>query len=119
MITEADEVLARVDIALAMLPHVIDVPITDSEIVETAERAPPGPQFHSAFVAREFILERQAWNALGERITAEAALQPLAQSHGCQLSFADEAFVFFKDRKSETITAIPRPMAVVRRISSR
>ena len=119
MITEADEVLARVEIALAMLPHVIDVPITDSEIVEIAEQAPPGSQLHSAFVAREFILERQAWMALGEKMTAEAALRPLAQSHGCQLNFADVAFVFFKERRSEAIAAIAGPGAVVRRISSR
>jgi hypothetical protein len=119
MIAEADEVLARVEIALAMLPHVIDVPITDSEIVEIAEHAPPGSQLHSAFVAREFILERQAWLALGDRTTAEAALRPLAQSHGCQLNFAGEAFVFFKERQSEAIAAIAGPTAVVRRISPR
>jgi hypothetical protein len=119
MITEADEVIARVEIALGMLPHVIDVPITDSEIVEIAEQAPPGSHLHSAFVAREFILERQAWIALGDKTTAEAALRSLAQLHGCQLNFAGEAFVFFKERKSEAIAAIAAPTAVVRRISPR
>lgn len=119
MITEADEVLARVEIALGMLPHVIDVPITDSEIVEVAEHAPPSPRLHSAFVAREFILERHAWIALGEKMAAATALQPLAQSHGCQLNFADEAFVFSKERKSEAIAAVAGPTTVVRRISPR
>lgn len=118
MITEADEVLARVEIALGMLPHVIDVPITDSEIVEVAEHA-LSPRLHSAFVAREFILERQAWIALGEKMAAATVLQPLAQSHGCQLNFADEAFVFFKERKSEAIAAVAAPATVVRRISPR
>jgi hypothetical protein len=65
VITAAEEVVTRVKIALAMLPHVIDVPITDSEIVEVAEHAPPSPRLHSAFVAREFILERQAWIPAG------------------------------------------------------
>ena len=65
MITETDEVLARVKIALGMLPYVLDVPMTDSELVEIAEHAPAGAQLHSAFVAREFILERQAWISAG------------------------------------------------------
>ena len=119
MITEAEEVLARVEIALGMLPHVIDVPITDTEIVEMAEHAPQSPKLHSAFVAREFILERQAWVALGEKMTAATALQPLAQTHGCHLNFAGEAFVFFKERKSEEVAAITGPTTVVRRISPR
>src|SRR4051812_2688275 len=101
MITETEEVLARVKLALDMLPHVIDVPITDTEIVEVAEHGPPGAALHSAFVAREFILEQQAWRPLGDSGTAEAALRPLAQSHGCSLHFTRATFVFVKQPESE------------------
>jgi len=81
MITEAEEVLARVKLALDMLPHVLDVPITDAEIVEVAEHAPPGPQLHSAFVAREFIsgvaCARRQRNGRG----SAAAARPIARLH--------------------------------------
>jgi hypothetical protein len=40
-------------------------------------------------------------------------LRPLAQAYGCQLNFAAEAFVFFKERKSEATAAITGPAAVV------
>jgi hypothetical protein len=46
-------------------------------------------------------------------------LRSLAQLYGCQLNFAGDAFVFFKDRQSEAIAAIAGPTAVVRRISLR
>jgi hypothetical protein len=109
MIMEAEEVLNWVKIALQMLPHVIDVPITDDEIVEVAEQAPPGPQLHSAFVAREFILERMVWIALGDQMVAEAALASLARANGCQVYFAEESFVFLKQREAELPLAITRP----------
>jgi hypothetical protein len=109
MISQAEEVLARVKLALDMLPHVLDVPITDAEIVEVAEQAPPGPQLHSAFVAREFVLEHQAWLLLGDSGTAEAALRPLAQSHGCTLHFTGATFVFVKQRDSAAPAETARP----------
>ncbi|HJU12029.1 MAG TPA: hypothetical protein VJ728_14185 [Candidatus Binataceae bacterium] len=105
MISQADEVLARVKIAVEMLPYIVDVPITDDELVEAAEQAPPASTPHSAFVAREFILERQSWLPLGNRTQAEAVLRPLAQTHGCELRLDDDAFVFFK-RPSHTSATV-------------
>jgi hypothetical protein len=54
-------------------------------------------------------LEHQAWRTLGDQPAAERALRLLAQSQGCELMFDAGTFVFFKERKPETIPAISPP----------
>ena len=52
------------------------------------------------------------------RLRVGKSLRPLAQAHGCQLSLAGNAFVFLKERGSETTAVITaQSLAIMGKVS--
>ena len=94
--TQIESFLSRIEHAVAQLPWSVTWPVSDHEIEEEILYG-KSPSERAGYIAYTFGVPSKDWELLGSEEGARAALQPIADQHGCELRKLDNgAFLFTK-----------------------